>query len=252
MQLQATIFHEVRKTMKPKLATVRLALVVGITAIPALSFAAGDDDPLLSMLLVDQLEIRSSEGEKTQALEAEAWVGRDLNKIWLKAEAEQTEGHTEEVELQLLYSRAIAAYWDVQVGVRQDFKPEPTRSWGTVALKGLAPYFFDVDAALFIGEGGRTAARLEVEYELLLTQRLILSPEVELNFHGQNDPDVRIGSGLSDASAGLRLRYEIRREFAPYIGVNWNKAFGNTADFLRADGEAVEDTQWLIGIRAWF
>jgi len=154
--------------------------------------------------------------------------------------------------LQFLYSKAIARYWDFQLGVRHDFKPSPSRSWATIGFKGLAPYFFDIDAAAFIGESGRTALRFEAEYELLLTQRLILTPEIELNIYGQNDPDVGIGAGLSDLEVGLRLRYEIRREFAPYIGINWSRLFGNTADFAKIAGEDTSEAQLVIGFRAWF
>jgi copper resistance protein B len=154
--------------------------------------------------------------------------------------------------LQALYSRAIAPYWDLQLGLRHDFQPSPSRSWGVIGIQGIAPYFFEVDTALFIGESGQTALRVEAEYELLFTQKLILTPEVELNFYGQDDKDLNIGSGLSDLEAGLRLRYEIRREFAPYIGVNWNKSFGNTADFASAEGEDTDDVQWVVGLRAWF
>ncbi len=121
-----------------------------------------------------------------------------------------------------------------------------------IGFKGLAPYFFDIDAAAFIGESGRVALRFEAEYELLITQRLILTPDIEINLYGQNDPEVGIGSGLSDIEAGLRLRYEIRRQFAPYIGVNWTRLFGNTADFARIAGEKSSETQLVIGLRAWF
>jgi len=159
---------------------------------------------------------------------------------------------TLKAEIQALYSRAIAPFWDVQIGLRQDLKPEPERAWGVIGIQGLAPYFFDIDAALFIGDSGATAARLSAEYELMLTQKLVLAPEVTLNFYGQNDIERLSGSGLSDATAGLRLRYEIRREFAPYIGVNWTRSFGNSAEFVRAHGESTRDTQWVAGIRAWF
>jgi copper resistance protein B len=133
------------------------------------------------------------------AWEAEAWLGKDLNKLWLKTEGELLKGETEEAELQLLYSRAISPYWDLQLGWRGDMQPTPNRNWAAISLKGLAPYFFEVDASLFIGQSGRTAARLSAEYEMLFTQRLILSPELGIE------------SGLSNISTGLRLRYEIRR-----------------------------------------
>lgn len=216
------------------------------------ALAGGKDDPLLTKVLIDQLEVRDADEANPWILDGQAWVGKDLQKLWFKAEVERANSETEEAELQALYSQAIAPYWDVQFGLRQDFQPTPSRSWGVIGLQGLAPYFFEVDAALFIGESGRTALRLEAEYELLFTQRLILTPEINVNFYGKNDVDLGIGSGLSDIEAGLRLRYEIRREFAPYIGVNWNKSFGNTAEFARNEGKDTNDIQWVIGVRAWF
>ena len=161
-------------------------------------------------------------------------------------------GATIESELQALFSQAVAPYWDFQVGLRKDFLPTPNRNWAVIGFQGLAPYFFEIDAALFIGKGGRTALRLAAEYELLFTQRFILTPEIEMNLYSQNDAVRGIGSGLSDIQTGLRLRYEIRREFAPYVGVNWSKKFGNSADFARTEGEDIDDLQWVIGIRAWF
>jgi len=210
------------------------------------------DDPLLLTVILDQLETRDAGGDNTLSWDGEAWLGKDLHKIWIKTDGERTAGSTDQAELQFLYSKAIARYWDFQLGVRSDFQPSPSRSWAAIGFKGLAPYFFDIDAAAFIGESGRTALRFEAEYELLLTQRLILTPDVEINLYGQNDPDVGIGAGLSDLEAGLRLRYEIRREFAPYIGVNWSRLFGNTADFARIAGRDTSETQLVIGVRAWF
>ena len=210
------------------------------------------DDPLLLTAILDQIEARDAGGDNTLSWDGEGWLGKDLHKIWIKTEGERTAGSTDEAELQFLYSKAIARYWDLQVGVRHDFDPSPSRSWAAIGFKGLAPYFFDIDAAAFIGESGRTALRFEAEYELLITQRLVLTPDVEINLYGQNDPAVGIGAGLSNFEAGLRLRYEIRREFAPYIGINWSKLFGNTADFARIAGEKSSDTQLVIGFRAWF
>ena len=211
-----------------------------------------EDDPLLLTVILDQLEMRDVGGDNTLSWDGQGWLGRDLHKIWIKTDGERTAGSTDEVELQFLYSKVIARYWDFQLGVRHDFEPSPSRSWAAIGFKGLAPYFFDIDAAAFIGESGRTALRFEAEYELLFTQRLILTPDIEINLYGQNDPDAGIGAGLSDLEAGLRLRYEIRREFAPYIGVNWSRLFGNTADFARIAGEKSSETQLVIGLRAWF
>lgn len=214
--------------------------------------AHSEDDPLIGSVLVDQMERRLGDDENSLVLEGQAWIGRDLNKLWLKVDFEETRGETEEAELQALYSRAIASYWDVQVGVRRDIETGPARYSGVIGIQGLAPYFFETDLALFVGESGRTAARIEAEYEVLLTQRWILTPEIEANFYGQSEEAALIGSGLSDISAGLRLRYEIRREFAPYVGVNWERKFGNTADLARVADKAVSDRQWVLGLRAWF
>jgi len=210
------------------------------------------DDPLLAMVLVDQLELRATDGETPLVWDAEAWVGKDLNKLWLKTDGEYVDGQLEDMELQALYSRAIATYWDLQVGWRGDLQPTPERNWLALGVKGLAPYFFDIDAAVFVGENGRTAARMQVDYEFMLTQRWILVPEVELNLYGKDDPDTGIGSGFSDIEAGLRLRYEIRREFAPYVGVNWIHLYGDTADYAREEGKDTDEFQFVFGIRSWF
>jgi copper resistance protein B len=212
----------------------------------------GGDDPILTMVKIDQLEWRDTNGPDPIYTQGEAWIGQDLNKLWFKGEYERRDGSTEEAELQALYSRGISPFWNVQVGIREDFKPEPSRSWIAFGFEGLAPYWFELDAALFVGESGRTGFRLEAEYEILFTQRLILSPELEVNAYGKNDLDTGTGSGLSDTEIGLRLRYEIRREFAPYIGINWHKKYGNTSDYAREEGESVSDTSLVIGVRAWF
>ena len=214
--------------------------------------AEAADDPLLLTVILDQLEMRDVGGDNALSWDGQGWLGRDLRKIWLKTDGERAAGNTEEAELQFLYSKAVARYWDIQVGMRHDFEPSPSRSWAAIGFKGLAPYFFDIDAAAFIGESGRTALRFEAEYELLLTQRLILTPDIEINLYGQNDPDVGIGSGLSEIEAGLRLRYEIRREFAPYFGVNWSRMFGSTADFAKIAGRDTSEAQLVIGLRTWF
>ena len=214
--------------------------------------AEADDDPLLLMGVLDQFEWRDISDDNTLSWDAQGWLGKDFRKLWFKTDGERAGGETEDAELQFLYSKAIASYWDFQVGIRHDFEPSPSRTWAAIGFQGLAPYFFDTDVALFVGESGRTALRLESEYELLITQRLILTPDIEVNFYGKDDVNVGIGSGLSDVEAGLRLRYEIRREFAPYVGINWTKMFGNTADFARLNGEDIYDMQLLVGIRAWF
>ncbi len=210
------------------------------------------DDPLLSMVLVDQMEIRAGDGDDVLSWDAEGWLGYDLNKLWFKTDGEYVDGRGEDIELQALYSRAIAPFWDLQIGWRTDIRPQPSRNWLAFGVKGLAPYFFDIDAALFVGESGQTSARLQAEYEFLFTPRLILVPDIEMNLYGKDDRAVGVGSGLSDLEMGLRLRYEIRREFAPYIGINWIHLFGDTADFARDDGGDVDDFRFVLGVRTWF
>lgn len=242
-----------RKVLTPrKITPSRNALLALLLANSSTSIAHENEDPLLAKVMIDQLEWRSTDGEDPLALEAQAWIGKDLDKLWLKADVEHVDGGTEDAEVQALYSRAVAPYWDMQLGLRQDFEPDPDREWGVLGIQGLAPYFFDVEAALFVGNSGDTAARINAEYELLFTQRVVLSPEITVNFYGQDDEQRQIGSGLSDMEAGLRLRYEIRREYAPYIGVNWIRNFGDTADFVREHGDARSEVQFVAGIRAWF
>ena len=232
-----------------KILLVLFACLLASTA----SMAAGrSDDPLLTMIKIDQLEVRDAEGPDPIVFEGQGWVGKDLNKLWVKADVEYVNSETEEAEFQLLYGRAIAPYWDLQAGIRHDSRPRPDRNWLAVGVQGLAPYYFEVDAAAFVGEDGHTALRLEAEYEVMFTQKLILTPEIKVNLYGKDDSELERGSGLSDMELGLRLRYELRREFAPYIGVNWTKLFGGTADFARDEGDDTSDVQLVAGIRAWF
>lgn len=234
------------------LSTALLApLLLGLPAL-ASAMEGHEDDPLLAMLKIDRLEIAVDDSADPLVLEADAWVGYDLNKLWLKTEVEREDGETEHADLELLYGRAISPYWDFQVGWRRDLQPTPRRDWFAVGIHGLAPYHFEVDATLYAGEAGRSAFDLSAEYELMFTQRLVLSPEIELGFNGYNDPQVGAGSGLASVEMGLRLSYEIRREIAPYIGVSWSRQFGRTADFSRAEGGDVSENQVVIGIRAWY
>lgn len=230
-----------------------LLLLLSLLILPGFSYAGKmSDDPLLTMLVIDQLEIRNTDRNNPLVWDADVWIGKDLHKLWIKTEGEYVDGRVEEIELQMLYSRAIAPFWDLQFGWRRDIRPTPDRDWLTLGLKGLSPYFFDIDTALFIGTSGRTSLRLQAEYEVMLTQRWVLVPEIELNLYGKNDPATSIGSGLSNIEAGLRLRYEVRREFAPYVGLNWTRLYGQTADYARAEGADIEGVQFVFGVRAWF
>jgi len=210
------------------------------------------DNTIQRYVLVDRLEAFDADEGTGLEWEAQSWIGTDLNKLWLRSEGERTGGHTEAADLEVLYGRAFARWWDVVAGVRHDFKPGDSQDFLAIGVMGLAPYKFEVEATAYLGERGQTAARFEIEYETLLTNRLILQPQVELNLYGKDDARRGIGSGLSTAEAGLRLRYEFTRQFAPYIGIVHERAFGRTADFRRDEGEDVDDTRIVAGVRIWF
>ncbi|MGB4859903.1 MAG: copper resistance protein B [Dokdonella sp.] len=206
----------------------------------------------LGSVVVDHLEAFSGNDSNGQAIDMQAWYGGDLDKLWFKAESERSDGRQGATRIEALWNHAYAPYWGAQLGLRHDLGEGPSRDWAAFGVQGLAPYWFEVEATAYVGESGRTALRLEAEYELLLTQRLILQPDVELNFYGKDDPARGIGSGLSDLDVGLRLRYEFTRKFAPYVGVVWSRKFGGTADFSRAEGAGADDTQLVAGVRLWF
>jgi copper resistance protein B len=228
-------------------AAVLLLLLTSVN-----SHAHGDDDPLLYKVEFDELEWRGGSGDDALAWRGEAWVGKDERKLFLKSRGERTNDATEEFELQLLYEQAIAPFWDLQFGWRGDFQPGDARNWFALGVEGLAPGFIESELTAFAGSSGRTAARARFAYEMLLTQKLILEPELELDWYGKDDPDNRVGSGIASLEAGLRLRYELRRQFAPYIGLNWTDLYGDTRRYARADGEDSSDLQVLVGLRFWF
>lgn len=213
------------------------------------SIAGGMHEPLIGMMKLDQLERQHSDEGDATAWNGYAWLGYDLDKVWIKSKGARAEGATQDSEFQLLYSRAISAFWDVQFGWRHDALPRPNRDWVALTLHGLSPYFIETELEFFANESGDVQARFNAEYEYLFTQRLILSPELEVTLNGYNDLERGEGSGLADVEAGLRLRYEIRREFAPYLGVSWEKAFGHTADM---HDEEASETQWVAGLRIWY
>jgi copper resistance protein B len=203
--------------------------------------------------LVDQLEAKLRDGRDGYAWDAQAWYGADIDKLWLKTEGEGEFGRgLESAEVQALWSRAIDPWFDLQLGLRQDFGPGPDRTHLVLGVQGLAPYWFEVDAAAFVSAKGDVTARLEVEYDLRLTQKLILQPLFEVDAAMQDIRELGIGAGLSSAELGVRLRYEIAPEFAPYIGVEYERAFGDTARFARDAGEDRDAFSFLIGLRTWF
>lgn len=208
-----------------------------------------DDNANFGMVRFDQFE--HALGSSGAAWEGDAWYGGDIDKIWLRSEGEREDARTS-ARTELFWDHAFAPFWDWQLGARADSGAGPARQWLALGVQGLAPYWFDLQATAYVGDQGRSAVRLRAEYELLLAQRLILQPESEANFYGKSDPRRDIGSGLSELDFGLRLRYEIRREFAPYIGVVWRQRVGRTGDFARASGRSAFDSQIVAGLRFWF
>ena len=207
-----------------------------------------------AMAAMERFEYQSHEGDGRWLWDAGVSYGSDLHKLWLKTEGEyQVEANAaEEAELQALYSRAISPYFDLQLGYRVDLEPDPERHFFVLGVQGLAPYWLEVDAAAFVSEDGDLSARVEAEYDLFLTQRLILQPRAEMNLAAQDVSDYGIGSGVSTVEAGLRLRYEFRRQFAPYVGVAWLGRFGETADLAQRHGEQRNAWSVLGGVRFWF
>jgi copper resistance protein B len=202
----------------------------------------------VSQAMVNLLEWRARDGYHW---DGQAWFGGDLNRFVLKSEGEGDRHGVETGELQALYSRAVGVYTDLQLGVRQDVEPK-SRTYATIGFETLLPYWIEANGALFLSSKGDVLGRAEAAVDWRLTQRLILQPRAELNFAAQDVPATATGSGLSDGELGLRLRYEIRREFAPYVGVIWAKRFGRTADYARAEGRDVSDTRVVVGLRGWF
>lgn len=208
-----------------------------------------DDDAHFGLIRVDEFEHALDSGNA--AWKADAWYGGDIDKLWLRSEGEREGGRTS-ARAELFWDRAFSPFWDCQFGARADSGAGPARQWLAFGVSGLAPYWFELEATGYVGSQGRTALRLRAEYELLITQRLILQPESEANLYGKSDPRRDSGSGLSDIEFGLRLRYEIRREFAPYIGIVRRQRYGETADFVRAAGHAALDSEFVAGLRIWF
>lgn len=254
-------FHKVARRVS--LLTL-LVLLLGVTpvraedgrdaAFPELSVSMSKDmpdDPVYWMLLFDEFEWQNQRDD-VLAWDAHAWIGTDRNRALLRAEGEREDGSTTENRLELLWLRPVSAYWDLVAGVRMDTEPESTRNFVGIGMQGLAPQWIEVEATVWAGESGQTAATLKLDHELLLTNRLILSPTVETDVYGEDDEENGIGSGVSTVKAGMRLRYEIRREFAPYVGVEWTGKFGDTADLARDNDQAVRDAHFVAGLRFWF
>jgi len=180
-------------------------------------------------------------------------VGGNINRLVIKTEGEGgVQSGLESAELHALYSRAISPFFDLQVGVRQDFEPTTRRTYAHVAFEGLAPYWFNVQGALFVSDHGDVLARTETSYDIRLFQRVVLQPQAEMNLAAQDVPEMGIGSGLTSLELGLRIRYELRREFAPYIGFTYDQLFGDTRNIARDSGDDSSNYGFVVGLRAWF
>lgn len=212
------------------------------------------DNPVIPFVIADRLEYQSVDnGDDVQIWDMQGWVGTDWNKFWFKTEGEDVvAGGTEAAEVQALYARLIAPFWYVQAGARYDARPADARGFGVLTLQGLVPYGYDVEASAFVSDEGDFSLRFEAEQDFLFTQRLILQPRFETEFAAQRVDAVDVGQGFNRLELGLRLRYEIRREFAPYIGVVWQRSLGETADLVARAGGDIESTAVVAGIRLWY
>ena len=221
-------------------------------------FTRGDARPRLAdeqnfrSIVIDNLEVSRVDGETVLPYDLEAWFGPAYDRVVLKAEGDFESGDLAEARTELLWGHAIAAYWDTQLGIRYDSGRGPNRTWFAAGFEGIAPYWFDLEVTAYVGQSSRTALRLDASYDMLINQRLIFQPRLEMNFYGKDDIERGLGSGLADVALGLRLRYEIRRELAPYVGVEWVNQYGGTEDLTRAAGGDPNDTRLTIGLRFWF
>ena len=205
------------------------------------------------MIMADRLEVQFTDDEDTLLWDGQGWYGGDINKLWIKTEGDVSldADEVEEAEVQALWSRAYSRYFDLQAGLRYDLEPGG-RTHAVLGVQGLAPYWFEVDAAAFLSTDGDLTSRIEAEYDLHLTQRLVLQPRAEIELSAQNIPELETGSGVTGVNTGVRLRYDIRRECGPYVGVEWQSAFGGTRDIIEAAGGEADQAVFLIGLRAWY
>ncbi len=247
--------------MKNPIAILSVGLLVVASAPASASGAHSKSDPMAKPQLfwgagaeIDAADFSWFERTSSDALvnwDSYFWIGGDDLKLRLEAEGEALGSNVESSEVRALLSWNVAQFWDLQAGLRYDFEPEGL-AWATVGVQGLAPYFFETDARLFLSQDGDVAFRFEQTYDVLLTQRLILQPHVELNAYAQDVPKLHVGAGLSDVEAGLQLRYEFSRKFAPYVDVVYERDLGETAQLTRAAGDDPEAVSVRFGVRVRF
>lgn len=233
-----------------KKRTVLLTFLLGLP-LPAAAQdeAAHEMAPIFSMIRAEA-DYAGKDGGLLN-WEVNGWIGGDTDRLWLRSEGEIRDGDFERAGAQAYYGHNFATFWDGLVGIRQDFSPA-ARTWAAASIVGLAPYFFETEASLYLSTKGEPSFRFKQSVDLLLTQRLIAEPHVEVNAFGRDIPDLNVGAGFSDVEAGLQLRYEIRRQFAPYVDLVWTRKLGETSSLVRAAGERPEETTLRFGIRSWF
>jgi copper resistance protein B len=210
-----------------------------------------DDGALLHRVWLENFEAVSGV-HNGLGWDGQAFMGGDFDKLWLKTEGEYLQRHAQDAKFEALWAHALLPYWDSQLGVRQDFGSGPGRTWAALGVSGMAPYWVDTEVTLYVGESGRTGLRLKAEYDLYLTQRLILRPEFKFNAYGKPDRARSLGAGLSDGQVELRLRYEFSRRFAPYAGFVYARKFAETADLERQRGSPVVDHRAVAGLTLFF
>ena len=232
-----------------------LTLDSGAFALPGKRQLVMADEHAFWSVLFDRFEYADGLSKglgNAKQYDMQGWYGSSYDRLVVTSEGELVDNKLEESESQIMWGHAISSFWDSQLGVRFDTSEGPSRQWLTFGVQGLAPYWFEIDTSLSVGPSGRTVFDIEAEYELLITQRLILQPRVVLSVFGKDDPENGVGKGLSSVTTGLRLRYEFSREFAPYLGIEWTGQYGNTADFIKLEGGSTRQTQWVAGIRFLF
>jgi copper resistance protein B len=211
------------------------------------------DNMVFAAFQGDRLEYRALDGNDVLLWDIQAWIGPDFHKLYVESEGEKVEGgDVEAAQIELFYGHAVFPFWDMRAGVRYDPEPNPERGFAAIGVQGLAPQWFEVELNAYLSEDGDLSAAFEAEYDILLSQRLVLQPRIETEVAAQDVPEYAIGAGLTGWEVGLRLRYEITRKFAPYVGISWEQALGETADLVRAEGESVEDFAFVAGARIWF
>jgi copper resistance protein B len=220
-------------------------------AFPDVKGHAVHDNAVHYFVQFDQIEWRGGEAVSGLGWESTGWIGRDLTRFWFRTQGEGQQGHLTAGSVHALYGRAIAPWWDLVVGVRQDVRPGSPQTWAAVGIQGLAPYWFEIEATAYVGASARTRFRFEAQHDVLVTNRLILQPRFDMDVYGKSDAARGVGAGLSSAGLGLRVRYELRREVAPYVGVVWRRAFFGTAEHARVQGTAVSATRVAVGLRLW-